>query len=387
MRLMLVCFLALSCATAASSAGLGLQVDSKGVLVKDGKPFRGIGVNTFDLFYRTITNPGDTTYRDTLKTLQDNGIPFVRFAGCGFWPRDMKLYREDPEKYFALMDAVVKSAEEHKVGLIPSFFWFYAAVPDMCGEPMDAWGDPKSKTTEFMRKYTRELVTRYRNSPAIWGWEFGNEFSLAADLPNAKDFRPGIHPELGTPTTRSDRDDLTHKMIRTAFVEFAKEVRKLDAHRIIITGNSFPRPSAWHQMRDHNWDQDTREQYEEMLLGDNPDPMNTLCGHMYTDMPTRFGSPITFDKLLSTTMEISRKAKKPLFVGEFGAQRQPDPEATRKLFAEMISALEKNQVPMAALWVFDYGPQDKNWNVTATNERSWQLTAIANANRRISAAK
>lgn len=361
---------------------LGLQVDSKGVLVKDGKPFRGIGVNCFNLFYRTITNPGDASYRDTLKTLEDNGIPFVRFAACGFWPVDFKLYREDRAKYFALMDGVVKSAEEHRIGLIPSFFWFYAAVPDMCGEPMDAWGDPKSKTSEFVRTYTREIVTRYRSSPAIWGWEFGNEFSLQADLPNAKDFRPHVDQNLGTAASRSDRDHLTHKMIRTAFTEFGKEVRRLDTHRIIITGNSFPRPSAWHQMTEHSWDLDTREQYEQMLLGDNPDPVNTLSGHMYTDVPTRFGGPITFDELLRTTMEISRKARKPLFVGEFGAQRQKDDAATKKLFSEMIAALEKNKVPISALWVFDYGPQDKDWNVTATNDRSWQLTAIADANRR-----
>jgi len=379
--------MAIPCVCAAGSAPKGLQVDTNGVLTLNGKPFRGIGVNCFNLFYRTLGNPEDTSYRDTLKTLEANGIPFVRFAACGYWPRDFKLYREDPEKYFKLMDGVVKSAEEDHVGLIPSFVWYYAAVPDMVGEPMQAWGDPKSKTIAFLRKYTSEIVTRYNNSPAIWGWEFGNEFSLAADLPNAKDFRPHIDPNLGTvPGPRSERDDMTHANIRAAFVEFAKEVRKHDKHRIIISGNSFPRPSAWHQMHEHGWGQDTREQYEEMLLGDNPDPVNTLCVHMYTDMPTRFGKPITFDESLRTTMEISRKARKPLFVGEFGAQRQDDAGATKKLFGEMLSALEKNNVPLAALWVFDYGPQDKDWNVTATNERSWMLTAISEFNRRIRSA-
>ena len=363
---------------------LGLQVDANGVLVKDGKPFRGIGVNCFNLFYRTLGNPEDISFRDSLTTLHKHGIPFVRFAACGFWPRDFKLYREEPEKYFELMDGVVRSAERHHIGLIPSFFWFYAAVPDMCGEPMDAWGDPDSKTIAFMRKYTSEIVTRYLNSPAIWGWEFGNEFSLQADLPNAKDFRPHVDPSLGTAASRTERDDLTHRMIRTAFTEFAKEVRKHDKSRIIVTGNSFPRPSAWHQMTERSWAQDSREQYEQMLLGDNPHQVDTLCVHMYNDMPTRFGKQITFDELLRVTMGISRKAGKPLFVGEFGAPRQDDPQATKKQFSEMMSALEKHEVPLSALWVYDYKPQDRDWNITTTNDRSWMLTAIAEANRRVS---
>jgi hypothetical protein len=41
-------------------------------------------------------------------------------------------------------------------------------------------------------------------------------------------------------------------------------------------------------------------------------------------------------------------------------------------------------VPLAALWVYDYGSQDE-FSVTATNRRGWQLKAIAEANARLSA--
>jgi hypothetical protein len=365
------------------TGNLGLQVDAKGVLTKDGKPYRGIGVNFFNAFHRTLADPNTTTYRAGFKTLSELGIPFARICGGGYWAADYKLYREDRAKYFEIMDGVVKAAEEYNIGLIPSFFWFIAGIPDFVGEPVSAWGDPKSKTSDFMRTYVREVVTRYRNSPAIWAWEFGNEFSLYADLPNAAQHRPHVAPSLGTPETRSERDELTYKMIRTAFVEFAKEALKYDKKRAIITGNSFPRPTAWHHMTKHSWDEDSREQFEEMLLGDNPDPMNTLCVHMYNDMPTRFGKQITFDELLGLTMDVSRKARKPLFIGEFGAQTEKDPEVTKTRFSQMLSAIAKHEVPLSALWVFDYKPQDKQWNITATNERSWQLAAIAEANRRI----
>jgi len=105
-------------------------------------------------------------------------------------------------------------------------------VPDLVGEPVNRWGDTNSLTHKFMREYTGQVVARYVSSPAIWGWEFGNEFNLVADLPNAAQHRPPVVPQLGTPATRSAEDELSHKMIRTAFHAFAEEVRRLDSRRI-----------------------------------------------------------------------------------------------------------------------------------------------------------
>ncbi len=78
-------------------------------------------------------------------------------------------------------------------------------MPDLVGEPMDQWGNPESKVHEWMREYVREVVTRYRYSPAIWAWEMGNEFGLQASLPNAASHRAPIWPDLETATSRSER--------------------------------------------------------------------------------------------------------------------------------------------------------------------------------------
>ncbi|MBM4040246.1 MAG: hypothetical protein FJ290_17205, partial [Planctomycetes bacterium] len=43
---------------------LGLTVARDGTLLHEGKPFRGIGVNYFDAFYRTLRNPADVSYRE-----------------------------------------------------------------------------------------------------------------------------------------------------------------------------------------------------------------------------------------------------------------------------------------------------------------------------------
>ncbi|HEX2973255.1 MAG TPA: cellulase family glycosylhydrolase [Tepidisphaeraceae bacterium] len=349
---------------------LGLTVNVQGVLCKDGRPYRGIGVNFFDCFVRTLRKPGDTSHDEGFRILAEHDIPFARFMACGFWPAEMKLYHQDPAAYFQLMDQVVKSAEKHGIGLIPSFFWFIPTVPDMVGESCDQWGNPQSKTRQFMRTYTRQIVTRYKDSPAIWGWEFGNEYNLDADLPNAKEHRPPVVPAVGTPTTRSQRDELTHAMIRDAFADFASEVQRHDPHhRLIASGNAFPRPTAWHQMTEKSWGKDTPEQYEQMLLGDNPDPMNVISVHAYGEVD------------IKPSLAIARKAKKPLFVGEFGVLGGDD-APSRVAFMNMLHWVETEPVPLAAVWAFDC-PDTPEWNIRLDNPRAYQLQAIAAANRRL----
>ncbi|MGC8667646.1 MAG: cellulase family glycosylhydrolase [Chthonomonadales bacterium] len=345
----------------------GLTV-ARGVLMKDGTPFRGIGVNYFNAFMRTLTDAEDHTYDAGFGQLQAHGIPFARFMCCGFWPADMRLYRTDRAEYFRRLDRVIQSAQRHHVGLIPDLFWNLATVPDLVGEPCNQWGNPKSKTRAFMRTYVREVVTRYLRSPAIWGWEFGNEYNLAADLPNAAQHRPPVAPQYGTPSSRTEQDEISHEVFRSALAAFAREVRRYDTRRIIVSGNAFPRPSAWHQMHEHSWTPDNAAQRDQMLAQDNPDPINTLCVHAYEDY-----------NRIPEAAALARKLGKPLFVGEFGVPGPPSPEARRK-FSDMLKVLRQEGVPLAALWVFDYAPQDE-WNVTAASDRAWQLREIEEANK------
>jgi hypothetical protein len=356
----------------AAETNRGLSAGPHGELLLNGKAFQGIGVNYYDAFVRLL---GDGKVRDVeagFRVLATNRIPFIRFSACGFWPVDWRLYQTNRLEYFSRMDAVVKLAERYGVGLIPSLFWHQPTISDLVGEPVDQWGNAASKTHEFMRAYVREVVTRFRESPAIWAWEFGNEFNLPADLPNAAEHRAPIVPTLGTATSRSARDDLTHTHIRTALVEFAREVRRHDPHRLIISGNAFPRPSAWHQQHEGNWKVDAPEQWSEMLAADNPAPMASLSGRLYSTNDLA---------ALAPAMALSRRLGKPLLIGEFGVPDATTDPAQRQ-FREWLDALDTNGVPLAALWVFDYAGQASDWNVTAENTRREQLRQIAELNAR-----
>jgi len=362
-------------ATAAPATGLTTK---GGDLLLGTARFQGIGVNYYDAFVRTIEPNPRTNYDAGFRELAARKIPFARFSAGGYWPRDWTLYQTNRAEYFARLNGVVRSAERHGIGLIPSLFWNWSAVPDLVGEPCNRWGETNSRTLAFMRQYTRELVTRYADSPAIWAWEFGNEYNLAADLPNAAEHRPPIQPGLGTPAQRTPEDDLTHAAMRVALREFALEVRKHDPRRIIISGNATPRPSAWHQAQERSWKSDTPEQFAEMLAADNPSPINTLSVRGY-DLTNDLGR-------LTQAQALARSIGKPLFVGEFGVPGPTNPDSQAK-FAAILTAIETNRVPLSALWVFDFEAQSKDWNVNVTNSRSWQLEAIQQANERLRSAR
>lgn len=368
------CRLLLAAGIGAVALAQPYLVSTNGDLTWQGRPFRGIGVDGYDLFTRTLTDPSATNSLDAyLEPLARRGIPFVRFAACGYWPSDWKLLDSDPEAHDARFAAVVAAARRHGVGLVPSLFWFQATLPDLCGEPVSAWGDPASRTRRRMVEHTRRMVRRWADEPTIRAWEFGNEHNLPADLPNAAEHRPPVVPSLGTPSSRSERDEVTHAAVRSAFRAFAEEVRRNDpSGRAILSGHAFPRVSAWHQIREKSWGRDSEPQFLEVSRDDHPDPADLLSGRLYEESD---------QDRIPAAMRVSRALRKPLVIGEFGVPG-PATEASLRRFDAMLDVMESAGVPLAALWVYDYPGQARDWSVTESNDRAAFLERIAERNRR-----
>ncbi|MBI4977781.1 MAG: cellulase family glycosylhydrolase [Spirochaetes bacterium] len=370
-------------ASGADSPGLSIV---NGTLMRGGKPYRAMGINYFSAFYRAVLAPTNTSYRDGFAVLARYNIPFVRFAACPFWPTDWKLYQTDKARYFAILDDVIATASSNHIGVIPSLFWNFPSAADICGEPLSAWGDTSSKTHAFMRTYTTEVMTRYRSNPAVWAWEFGNEFNLGVDLPNAKKSLTDkkAMPRQGVPA-RTEADILTSDIMITALSEFGKLARTLDANRLIMSGNSRPRPSAWNNSAKGSWTTDTREEYQKVLIRDNPDPLNGISIHYYEGKDKYFSqdNPASMPEVLAATMEAAAQVNKALLVGEFGANKKLGPSEERALFEKMIDAIVNGNIPLSAVWVFDLPNQNDEWNITEKNERAYMLTFITNANAAI----
>ncbi len=376
------------CTVGANAQAAPLRVDENGFLVRDGARYRAIGINYFGAFVDTLRDPADLSYDEGFRVLAEHEIPFARFLACGFWPNEYALYQSDKEAYFTIMDGVVTSAEAHGVGLIPSLFWTVATVPDVVGEPVGAWGDAASKTRAFMRTYTQEFVTRYKDSPAIWAWEFGNEYNLAVDLPSAGKHYPVVVPHLGTPETRSQADALTSGMVSDAVQDFAATIRQLDPSRPITSGHSLPRPAAWHLAHEGSWSIDEPTQFWERLGGEMSAQLNMASVHVYPfDTQKRFrDGSITYDDILVQTVMVARQRKCAIFVGEFGApddEAHGGPETARREILKQLSDIESSDVDLAALWVFDLPHQDDTHSITADNKRSGLLKVLGQANRRL----
>jgi hypothetical protein len=71
-------------------------VDVRGELLRDGTPFRGLGVNYYDACVRTLAVPARTNYDAGFQKLAAKGIPFARFSAGGYWPKDWGLYPDEP---------------------------------------------------------------------------------------------------------------------------------------------------------------------------------------------------------------------------------------------------------------------------------------------------
>lgn len=393
----------------ADSAG-GLRV-ADGQFVLADRPLRAIGVNYFDAFtwalgaadgsretrnYQTVEIlgrvepagelPAKKSFREGFRLLQEKGIPFARFNCGGFFPKDWKLYREDPDAYFRLLDDLVQAAKEHHLGLVPSLFWSFFTVPGIVGEPLNAWGDAGSKTHAFMRKYTQAVVGRYKDSPAIWGWEFGNEYSLEVDLPRSQ--REGVarwfQTEFGMPAKPGPDDHLTSQDIRTAYREFGKAVREIDPLRPIFTGDAAPRSAAATLEATGSWGVDTREQWLAQLVKNNPDPVDTISIHFYP-FHTQAGIGLKdqpLEETLDASLAAARATGKPLWVGEWAASQTLDPVLRREQFQTVLDLIVERGVQLAAVWVFDFAYQPP-MNIDAGTENEFMLDAVAGANRRL----
>ena len=378
----------------------GLTVQD-GQFYKDGQAFKGVGINFYTVLQRKLgieghpSNLSDTSYREGLETLAQHDIPFIRFGANGFYPKDTDVYLNHREEYFKAFDMLVADAERLDIGLVPCLFWYFPTVPDLVGESIDQWGNPDSKTHAFMREFTTELVSRYKDSPAIWAWEFGNEWIHDSDIPGEEHGRGWTEPDhfpkppLGLAKTRTIKDKMYRKNIYVAYKAFAETVRAIDSTRPILSGDALPRPSAYHNFHEGSWTADSLAQWEEMFLQDNAS-MDGLSAHYYYFSLNDQHHDVGYMEYgpaeqMSFMMEISKRVKKPLFVGEFGpGTKDKTLEEERRQFEFLLNLMVTNEVPMSALWNFDFKHVDQGkWNVTEDNHRAYMLDALQEANREL----
>ncbi len=281
-------------------------------LMKGDEAFYGAGVNFFSMFTSIFSRKWDTsTSLHALEVLKEYDCKVIRFSTLPFYAEQMGYYFEVEQIYWEKLDELVAKAEELELGLLPSLFWTFG-IFDYYHEPYEeALLDENSQSMKFIREYTEKFVTRYRESPAIYGWEFSNEKVLSSDLPG----------DVG----KDEHYTLTG--LNNVYRVFAETVRKFDPYgRMISTGDTNPRESQYNQWKFNSWTRDTREQHEEVMRTINPAGIDTVSQHQYSlrttltpgDKTSTFFDTTTWKSFFEYLIEISSSMGKACYVGEVG---------------------------------------------------------------------
>ena len=395
---------------------------------------RAFGVNYYDGFTRYLKTSNDLSFVDGFAYLQSNSIPVVRFIAGGFFPKDWELYFNNKAEYYRRLDRFVAEAEGHQIGLILSLFFNGKSTGEMVrlavaggvlvpgvdfvpnnplfldknGNPTYAeyttdFGREESGTIAWIRHYTRELVERYAGSPAVWGWEFGNEINLMVDHPAVTNMRSrdGSIAAQGMvlPETTNDTnilplwtgpDDLQREQVDVAKKAFAETVRSIDGWRMILSGDSKPRTSAYHNWTEHAFTRDSRAELAQIFPVDNPSPMDTVYIHVYPTKPGAaaelfFADPpvVTnvwltgqYKELLDYFVAQSSAIGRPLVVGEWGSIGDGTTQDEKDTFQRFMQALVDSGVQLSLLWTFDNrnAGQVSEWWVNPGTPKEYQLT-------------
>jgi hypothetical protein len=404
---------------------------------------RAFGVNYFNAFERYTSVSTDTAITEKFTFLSENNIPVARVIFAGLYPKSWSLFFEDRNEFWRRSDAFVAMAERKKVGILLCLFFHCPAAGELVQKAVNAnylvpitdftpraWidgvdrvdgnatlryaeyrgdiGREGSGTDILIQKITKEVVARYKDSPAIWGWEFSNETNLKVDLPyasmtlgqieEAKVKRPSFNGFVLPidDTLRHEaisRDNLMHAKKR-----FADAVRSVDPWRFISMGDAVSRAAAHNLWKDPSdatpWTPtDTRTELKEIMGTDNPGTGIAASVHVYPVKNSTiyfkddgtielFAENPPFTQFFSALKTAAQANGNPLIVGEWNAPgdgkdlggSHPD---ERRLFHAMAQALVDTEVQLSLLWNFDHATKDdkqtKLWPVNVDGPKIYQV--------------
>ncbi|MBE6871740.1 MAG: glycoside hydrolase family 5 protein, partial [Ruminococcaceae bacterium] len=352
----------------------GLTVSDDGTILLAGKPFYAFGENNYGTYARWVEDYNKDWFRESIPLFKEYNIPFIRCSFSGYAPSYYQDFDKNPDKYLEMMDEVIKCAEENQLGLIVSLMWNQIALPSAFGEKMSAMGDPNSKTVAFAKEYVATIVERYKDSPAIWGWEIGNEYNLSADLcdPNLKEWAPQ-HYVVGEVT---GHDYVTSAEVTFFYEEVAKVIREIDDYRLISNGNGEMRSFAYasyvsstYFMNEENhtwsvsWSQNSRDEFYEMCDYFTPDPIDTLSFHFQhatlgssdphyiMDFKLFYEGTLSLTEYLKAYAQAARRLGKAAYFGEFGDMLDMDtaPDRAEK-FQYVMDCIRDAGIQIASAW-------------------------------------
>ena len=359
----------------------GLHVAKNGAVNIAGRRFAGFGLNYFGAFAHYWHRPADKDgFKDAFAKIKTYGIDYIRLPFCGYGANYYSRWDQDPDGIYGRLDRIVGAAEELHLGLIADLCWSCAAIPEHVGGHRSDYGDPESETVKYALGYIRAIVSRYADSPAVWGWEIGNEYNLEADLCDGRNWS-WLPDYVKSPT---GFDYMTSKEMLTFFALAAETVREIDPWRMISTGHGDTRSCAsslaaaaesvnpMTHIWNTRWDEQSRGDFDRINSVMTPDPADTLSFHLqhatcdgserYTETFDRFGEKLSQKEYLAAYAESAAALKKAVFLGEMGDYQdlRGEPE-TAEHFRTLCEDIIDAGIPLSCAWLFqNFNEADMN---------------------------
>ncbi len=320
----------------------GLQVTDEGVVTLGGADYYGMGVNFFDPI-NIMRIVGERWLEEYFKALSEGDVPYIRMKFGLFYATEVSvLYDEKSrDEFLSNLDKIVKMAEKHNVGIIASLIWNANIYPDYCGETLDMIADPNSKSVKEATKYVTDIVKRYRQSPAIWAWEIGNELDLACDTWYF--------------TNKNGKQELfTYKYVQAYYELMGKAIRENDPYRMIVGGSSVRSSSyALANSQGQDWTVNNFTGWKLTFERYTPAPLDSISLHYPADSH------------IKTVMDVAKELKIAVFIGEYissalynnpydkeSPQEQPLEKAEQDALYKALEIFDKQGVQLSCIWQF-----------------------------------
>lgn len=315
----------------------GLTVASDGSLRRDGARFRNVGANwpTGLCGIFSQTTPGAIRY--TSPEVQDAeldemaalGIRVLRVMVLPVWPSQWtagllngKAWNvataTDREIHYEKMDALVAKCRARDIGVIWTMFWRLNTIPDLVGETRRAWLS-SSNTRTFATTITQEVVTRYLNEEAVYGYGFANEVNHYNNSPTVS---IGINVAQGTAASYVNADNVFYSTDPDTPSELANVlswwygvVRAIDTSRVILSGNG---PNSYWQPGGTPGVTNPYRNWLRELQRDNP--LNSATIHFYGSIGYCSRKADGFAGFLTGARHWSRNRGRAMVVEEIGNQ-------------------------------------------------------------------
>ena len=298
----------------------------------DGKPFAEISFNKFDLFWSLWQeamagkelndyNPMVQRQQKALSDLSKAGFKTIRFFGMVHesqfkWFKSVYIDDVKSEKiYYQALDKAIELLERNNLRAVFSL-GCSAFADEEAGEHLrELVTNPKSVSRKLLNDNIDDIVSRYKNSKAILMWEVTNELTLFWDV------QPGTLESNGK-----------RRPTMEASIQFYKDViariKKKDPLRLVNSGGSMLRESAYNLNVNKKWGVDTYPQHVDIFRKMHENTFELIDIHYYTNPnPGYYLKDETTGKEfvlnLPVYLKIAETLKLPLYVGEYGALPKP----------------------------------------------------------------